>query len=69
MILEWIIYGLDSRANAYLAKIDPKKDYINSNDQMKFIIAPEILGPGYYYIEFKMYTKDWNKVKLYSKTN
>lgn len=49
--------------------ITPKTDYLNSDDQLKFMLAPKSLyRSGYYYMRLVLYAKNFDNVIVYSKS-
>ena len=69
MNLYWSVIGDSTATRAVVEKIDPKTDYLNSDDQLKFMLAPRTLyKAGYYYMRLVLYAKYFDDVIVYSKS-
>jgi len=68
--IEWTVYGTDTATWQSALALHPASDFVNSNDQIRFILRKNSLAQtGSYRLNLRLYAKNFNAPLVYNQDN
>jgi hypothetical protein len=68
--IEWSLYGTDTLTWQSALALNPETDFVNSNDQIKFILRRlSLTHTGSYRLNLRLYAKHFDSPVVYNQDN